>query len=208
MLGKGFGLLVLLGHLAGRSNGVGMVPSVLCLGRFCCTASSCRQRRAEGRRLLQLRGGGDGGGGGGVMEEEDDGGDVVLPQDERLIKGKFENGFRCCLLFLASPAFFQHIILRFIGCRGPYARPRADVACMVSTHKHRYIVVPNKSPRNRFVCNLVVFSGSAHENDYELGLAHYLEHCVFLGTERCRFIAPHPHSMPSQAKKSRLSISP
>ena len=50
----------------------------------------------------------------------------------------------------------------------------------------RYICIPNKTPKERFIANLIVFSGSADEADEELGLAHYLEHCVFLGTERYR----------------------
>jgi zinc protease len=48
----------------------------------------------------------------------------------------------------------------------------------------RYILMPNKTPKQRFLCNLVVFAGSAHEKENQQGLAHYLEHCVFLGTEK------------------------
>ena len=42
----------------------------------------------------------------------------------------------------------------------------------------------NKMPRGRFLVNLEVHSGSVDEDEDEQGIAHFLEHMLFLGTEK------------------------
>jgi zinc protease len=46
----------------------------------------------------------------------------------------------------------------------------------------RYVVLPNKEPRNRASLRLVVGSGSLYETEAQRGLAHYLEHMAFNGS--------------------------
>lgn len=46
----------------------------------------------------------------------------------------------------------------------------------------RYAVLPNAEPKDRISLRLLVRVGSLHENDDELGLAHFVEHMAFRGT--------------------------
>jgi zinc protease len=46
----------------------------------------------------------------------------------------------------------------------------------------RYVLLPNKEPRNRASLRLVVGSGSLYETEAQRGLAHYLEHMAFNGS--------------------------
>ena len=46
----------------------------------------------------------------------------------------------------------------------------------------RYAILPNAEAKDRISLRLVVGVGSLHENDDELGLAHFVEHMVFRGT--------------------------
>jgi len=46
----------------------------------------------------------------------------------------------------------------------------------------RYAVRPNAEPKGRVSLRLLVAAGSLHERDDERGLAHFIEHMVFLGT--------------------------
>jgi hypothetical protein len=48
----------------------------------------------------------------------------------------------------------------------------------------RYCIFPNKKPAGRFYANLEVHAGSVDELEHQRGLAHYLEHVLFLGTEQ------------------------
>ena len=47
-----------------------------------------------------------------------------------------------------------------------------------------YYVRPNAEPENRAELRLVVNAGSVLEDEDQLGLAHFLEHMAFNGTER------------------------
>lgn len=46
----------------------------------------------------------------------------------------------------------------------------------------RYLILPNAEPKEQVSIRLVVAVGSWHENDDELGLAHFVEHMAFRGT--------------------------
>jgi len=48
----------------------------------------------------------------------------------------------------------------------------------------RYFILENSMPENRAFLRLVVNAGSLHEEDHEQGLAHFVEHMAFRGTER------------------------
>ena len=50
----------------------------------------------------------------------------------------------------------------------------------------RFCIFPNSKPAGRFYANLEVHAGSVDELEHERGLAHYLEHTLFLGTEQYR----------------------
>jgi zinc protease len=46
----------------------------------------------------------------------------------------------------------------------------------------RYVIMPNKEPKDRASLRLLVMAGALHENDDQRGLAHYLEHLAFNGS--------------------------
>ena len=48
----------------------------------------------------------------------------------------------------------------------------------------RYYIRHNAEPRGRAQISLVVKAGSVHEKEHQRGLAHYVEHMAFNGTER------------------------
>ncbi len=48
----------------------------------------------------------------------------------------------------------------------------------------RYYIRHNEEPRDRAQISLVVKAGSIHEEEHQRGLAHYVEHMAFNGTER------------------------
>ena len=48
----------------------------------------------------------------------------------------------------------------------------------------RYCILRNKKPEGRFYVNLEVNAGSTDEEAHERGLAHFLEHALFLGTRK------------------------
>ena len=47
----------------------------------------------------------------------------------------------------------------------------------------RYVLLENREPRDRVSMHLVVLSGSLNETDEQQGLAHFLEHMLFNGSE-------------------------
>ena len=47
----------------------------------------------------------------------------------------------------------------------------------------RYVVLPNHEPKGRASLRLLVLAGSLHEADDQRGLAHFLEHMAFNGSE-------------------------
>jgi len=63
--------------------------------------------------------------------------------------------------------------------------PRHEkLVCGVLDNGFRYCIFPNQKPEGRFYMNLEVHAGSVDEEDHQQGLAHFLEHSVFLGTEK------------------------
>lgn len=47
----------------------------------------------------------------------------------------------------------------------------------------RYVLLENQTPKDRVSLHLNIFAGSIQETDQEQGLAHYLEHMLFNGSE-------------------------
>ena len=47
----------------------------------------------------------------------------------------------------------------------------------------RYVIRPNKEPKDRAALRLLVQAGALHERDDQQGLAHFLEHMAFNGSE-------------------------
>ncbi|MFO7839894.1 MAG: insulinase family protein [Desulfosalsimonadaceae bacterium] len=62
---------------------------------------------------------------------------------------------------------------------------RPDPALRFGSLKNglRYILMPNDKPKNRVSMHLFAQAGSMHEKSDERGIAHYLEHMMFNGTE-------------------------
>jgi zinc protease len=59
-----------------------------------------------------------------------------------------------------------------------------DVRVGVLPSGMRYFILENSMPADRALVRLVVSAGSLHEQDHEQGLAHFVEHMAFQGTER------------------------
>jgi len=59
----------------------------------------------------------------------------------------------------------------------------SDVTYGVLANGMRYAVQSNQRPENEAALRLVIRAGAKHETDETLGLAHYLEHMAFNGTE-------------------------
>jgi len=59
----------------------------------------------------------------------------------------------------------------------------SDVTYGVLANGMRYAVQSNQRPENEASLRLVIRAGAKHETDETLGLAHYLEHMAFNGTE-------------------------
>merc|ERR1719181_927812 len=89
------------------------------------------------------------------------------------------------------------------SCRGPRpcrvaAPEKSDTAQLLSTTlpQHpallrgqlpnglRYVVLPNKTPANRFEAHLEMHVGSVDEEVHEQGMAHFVEHVTFLGSKK------------------------
>eukprot|EP01012_Entosiphon_sulcatum_P050177 TRINITY_DN6895_c0_g1_i1.p1 TRINITY_DN6895_c0_g1~~TRINITY_DN6895_c0_g1_i1.p1 ORF type:complete len:1451 (-),score=200.15 TRINITY_DN6895_c0_g1_i1:84-4415(-) len=71
----------------------------------------------------------------------------------------------------------------------PAAIPDALEASPIAVTGHlanglRYVIVPNKRPVDRFYSYMHVDVGSVNEKPREQGMAHMLEHALFLGTEK------------------------
>ena len=47
----------------------------------------------------------------------------------------------------------------------------------------QYVLMKNTTPSERVSVHLNIYAGSVHETDYEQGVAHFLEHMLFNGTE-------------------------
>ena len=47
-----------------------------------------------------------------------------------------------------------------------------------------YVILPNKSPPDRFEAHLQVFSGSADELEPQQGIAHLTEHVAYMGSSK------------------------
>ncbi|MFZ2630669.1 MAG: insulinase family protein [Desulfosalsimonadaceae bacterium] len=61
--------------------------------------------------------------------------------------------------------------------------PDANVAYQTMPNGFRFILMKNSRPENRVSMHLFIQAGSMHETDTEQGVAHYLEHMLFNGSE-------------------------
>jgi zinc protease len=83
------------------------------------------------------------------------------------------------------------IWLAFVSCAPkhplPFASPNlpADPALVhgVLPNGFQYVLLQNHTPKDRVSIHLNVFAGSVHETDEQQGIAHFLEHMLFNGTQ-------------------------
>ncbi|MFP4474390.1 MAG: M16 family metallopeptidase [Desulfatibacillaceae bacterium] len=61
--------------------------------------------------------------------------------------------------------------------------PDPDLSFHTLDNGVRYIIRKNSEPRDRVALYLAIGAGSLHENEDQRGLAHFLEHMLFNGTE-------------------------
>ena len=62
-------------------------------------------------------------------------------------------------------------------------KPDPDVVWKKLDNGFRYVMMKNTQPKDRVSIHLNVQAGSMHENENERGLAHFLEHMLFQGSE-------------------------
>lgn len=70
----------------------------------------------------------------------------------------------------------------FAGAHGEMPKDPALVHGTLSNGM-QYLVMENKTPKERVSVHLNVFTGSVHETEQEQGIAHFLEHMLFNGSE-------------------------
>jgi zinc protease len=89
------------------------------------------------------------------------------------------------------------LVCAFLICAGCWLNPAGyalpvsadqvvrDPAVVYGTlpNGFQYVLMKNSTPRDRVSLYLNIFAGSAHETDEERGVAHFLEHMLFNGTE-------------------------
>ncbi len=80
---------------------------------------------------------------------------------------------------LASACAPRHPVL--VSGDGLQQDPR--VVHGVLNNGFQYLLLHNETPKDRVIVHLNIFAGSVHETDQELGVAHYLEHMLFNGSE-------------------------
>jgi zinc protease len=93
------------------------------------------------------------------------------------------------LLLLASPisaqneqtAIFNPVFR--LAHEASDLRPDPAVSFESLENGIRFLLMPNQKPENRVSMHLFVQAGSMHERGDERGIAHYLEHMLFNGTE-------------------------
>ena len=80
---------------------------------------------------------------------------------------------------LASACVPRHSVL--LSGEGLQGDPQ--VVHGVLDNGFQYLLMENQTPKDRVIVHLNVFAGSVHETDEEQGIAHYLEHLLFNGSE-------------------------
>ena len=61
--------------------------------------------------------------------------------------------------------------------------PDPGVVAGILPNGFRYVMLQNREPKDRVSMHLLVQAGSLHEAEAELGIAHFLEHMMFNGSE-------------------------
>jgi zinc protease len=61
--------------------------------------------------------------------------------------------------------------------------PDPAVVAKILPNGFRYVMMKNQEPKDRVSMHLLVQAGSFHESESEMGLAHFLEHMMFNGSE-------------------------
>ena len=70
----------------------------------------------------------------------------------------------------------------------------------------RYVVLPNAVPPNRFEAHLEIHAGSVDEGEAEQGVAHFVEHVVFLGSRKREKLLGAPPHAPFPAHRAFLGL--
>jgi zinc protease len=83
-----------------------------------------------------------------------------------------------CLLIISCAAPQQRIIVSDSGIKTD-----PGIVYGVLPNGFQYILKHNSTPENQVNVHLNVFAGSMHETDEQQGVAHYLEHLLFNGSE-------------------------
>lgn len=88
-------------------------------------------------------------------------------------------GLLACSLPMASD---QAAVRPSVPAIRQYPRDPALVQGVLA-NGFQYLVMQNSRPKDRVSVHLNVFAGSVHETDRERGIAHFLEHMLFNGSE-------------------------
>jgi zinc protease len=113
---------------------------------------------------------------------------------ERFMKQILKNNFRYFL-------FFSILLISILSCsynkslKNPSnsnalwiyeqtdIKPDPDVIFGTLKNNLRYVLLKNREPKDVVAMHLNIFAGSLNEKDGEEGIAHFLEHMLFNGTE-------------------------
>src|SRR5690242_14914996 len=87
------------------------------------------------------------------------------------------------------PLLFLALCVTFVRAAIPFPHESSDLkmdpAVKFGTLPNgmRYLVRANKEPKERASLRLLIEAGAVHETDQQQGLAHFLEHMAFNGSE-------------------------
>lgn len=91
--------------------------------------------------------------------------------------------FRALTVMVLAVILSTTVSATFQPYPGSDLPPDAEVTFGELSGGLRYAILPNREPRDRVSLRLLVQAGSLQERDDQRGLAHYLEHMAFRGTE-------------------------
>ncbi|NOT40722.1 MAG: insulinase family protein, partial [Alphaproteobacteria bacterium] len=101
-------------------------------------------------------------------------------QEWRLFgRGLFAASFFVLFLLVLAPADARGIWPH----EGSDLKPDATIKFGVLPNGMRYAIKPNRNPEGTVTLKLRVAAGSLHENENERGVAHFLEHMAFNGSQ-------------------------
>jgi zinc protease len=100
------------------------------------------------------------------------------------IRKRYIKKYTCVVwLLLVWAAFFSCVPGRFLPVSSENVLKDPALVHGSLPNGFQYVLMKNTTPKDRVSIHLNIFAGSVHETDEERGVAHFLEHMLFNGTE-------------------------